>query len=596
MGAASLEQRGPLGPLTAGSKLGRYEVLAKLAAGGMAVVYVARAHGVAGFERLVAIKVLHANLAHEEEFIKMFLDEARLAARIRHPNVVPTIDISDSEEAGYFIVMDYIEGDHLGQILASAHKDNERLPVPVTLRVVVDALGGLGAAHDLIDENGKHLGLVHRDVSPHNIMVGRDGVARLTDFGVAKAEDRLTHTRDGQVKGKLAYMAPEQASSGKTDSRSDLFSMGVILWECITGRRLFRTESTAATLHKLMNEDAPAPSTVDPALAPLDGVLAKALARDPDQRYRTAEEFAQAIEDAATGVGGLSSLRAVSKAVKQYAAAKLKRDKKLIDDAVLALKPTEGHDGGAFALDAVSEPSGMSQSDVSVGSLSMSKVSGVFAHATMPGAQPGGARNESARGGAPPPPPPLGTVPSIMPEVDGLQAPVEQMRGGPRPWLVVLLLVGMGALCAVYWLAHQEEVRVQTIEPTAPVATPAVPPAPVTPVATAPAAPAPAAVAAPTEAAKPAAPTEPAAELPAEAKGAASAPAIAPAAPVVAPRAPAARTASRPRPTVRRPAPPVAPKTAQPPPTLVVKPVAPKVEPPKPAPKHEEVSPFNPYR
>src|SRR5215471_13859635 len=298
MGAVSVDQRAPIGPLPMGAKLGRYEILGKLAAGGMAIVYVARAHGVTGFERLVAIKVLHSNLAHEEEFIKMFLDEARLAASIRHPNVVPTIDISDAEKAGYFIVMEYIEGDHLGQLLSSANKAAEKLPIRVTLRVICDALGGLGAAHDLVDEQGRSQNLVHRDVSPHNIMVGRDGVARLTDFGVAKAEDRLTHTRDGQVKGKLAYMAPEQAASGTTDTRSDLFSMGVILWECLTGTRLMRAESTGATLHKLLHGEIPKPSSVDPGLEPLDPVLEKALARDPEQRFQTAEAFARAIEDA----------------------------------------------------------------------------------------------------------------------------------------------------------------------------------------------------------------------------------------------------------------------------------------------------------
>src|ERR1700759_1432363 len=168
MGAVSVDQRAPIGPLSAGAKLGRYEILCKLATGGMAIVYVARVQGVAGFERLVAIKVLHANLAHEDEFISMFLDEARLAASIRHPNVVPTIDVSDSKEAGYgyFIVMEYIEGDHLGALLSSAHKANEKLTVPIALRIVADALAGLGAAHDLCDDKGKSLHLVHRDVSP----------------------------------------------------------------------------------------------------------------------------------------------------------------------------------------------------------------------------------------------------------------------------------------------------------------------------------------------------------------------------------------------------------------------------------------------
>ncbi|HET6336105.1 MAG TPA: serine/threonine-protein kinase [Polyangiales bacterium] len=391
MGAVSVDQRAPIGPLPVGAKLGRYEILGKLAAGGMAIVYVARAQGVAGFERLVAIKVLHSNLAHEEEFIKMFLDEARLAASIRHPNVVPTIDISDSEKSGYFIVMEYIEGDHLGQLLSSANKVAERLPIRVTLRVIGDALGGLAAAHDLRDESGNKVNLVHRDVSPHNIMVGRDGVARLTDFGVAKAEDRLTHTRDGQVKGKLAYMAPEQAASGTTDTRSDLFSMGVILWECLTGQRLMRAESTAATLHKLLHGEIPKPSTIAPELVPLDALLAKALARDPDDRYPTAEEFARALEDVSSVFAGAASLREVSRVVKHHAAGKLKRDKKLIDDALKALRPAgvvPDSQSGIFT-DETSSPTTPSEISIVAGSPSLiskvSSLSAAIASETMPG-------------------------------------------------------------------------------------------------------------------------------------------------------------------------------------------------------------------
>src|SRR5262249_47529902 len=304
---------------------------------GMAIVYVANAQGLAGFERLVALKVLHSNLAYEEEFISMFLDEARLAARIRHPNVVATIDISDSAETGYFLVMEYVEGDHLGGLLAAAHKAGERLPLPVILRIVVDALSGLSAAHDLRDDSGRLLNIVHRDVSPHNILVGRDGVSRLTDFGVAKAEDRLTHTRDGQVKGKLAYMAPEQASTGTSDKRSDLFSMGIILWECVTGRRLFRADNTAATLTKLLHEEIALPSAIDPSLAPLDAVLHRALDRDPARRFQTAEEFVEAIERAAPAIGGLASRRTMSKAVKHYAAERIARDRKRIDAARRAI-------------------------------------------------------------------------------------------------------------------------------------------------------------------------------------------------------------------------------------------------------------------
>src|SRR5512139_2957531 len=162
----------------AGRQLGRYEILCQLATGGMASVYIARAQGVAGFERLVAVKVLHPHLAHEEEFISMFLDEARLAARIRHPNVVATLDISDTEGDGFFLVMDYVEGDHFGALLGRSAKQGKRLPTSITARILVDALAGLGAAHQLLDENGEPLNLVHRDISPHNVLVGTDGGAR----------------------------------------------------------------------------------------------------------------------------------------------------------------------------------------------------------------------------------------------------------------------------------------------------------------------------------------------------------------------------------------------------------------------------------
>jgi serine/threonine protein kinase len=328
------------GQLAAGQQLGRYQVLAELASGGMAVVHVASAHGAAGFERLVALKVLHSHLATEEEFIKMFLDEARLAAGIRHPNVVSTIDISDSIETGYFLVMEYVEGDHLGALLSAAHKRGHRIPLPVVTRIMIDALAGLGAAHELRDASGKPLQLVHRDVSPHNVMVGSDGVARLTDFGVAKAEDRLTQTRHGEVKGKLSYMAPEQASSGVSDRRSDLFSVGIMLWEAVTGRRLFRADSVSATLSKLLANKIAPPSAVDPELAPLDALLRKALAHEPSARFQTAEEFSDAIDATARQLGGVASWRTVADAVSDYASEKLARERKLITAAKQALPHT----------------------------------------------------------------------------------------------------------------------------------------------------------------------------------------------------------------------------------------------------------------
>ena len=324
----------------AGRQLGRYEILTQLASGGMASVYIARAQGVAGFERLVAIKVLHPHLAYEQEFISMFLDEARLAARIRHMNVVPTLDISDSPGDGYFLVMEYIEGDHLGALLGRAAKQGERLPQPFVCRVLVDTLQGLGAAHRLVDENGKPLKLVHRDVSPHNILVGTDGIARLTDFGVAKADVRMSTTRAGQFKGKLSYMAPEQASSSETDQRSDLFSVGIILWESLTGRRLFKGESNAATLNKLLNDTITKPSELWPDLGQFDDVVMKALSRNPDNRFQSADEFGEALDNVA-GRAGVAKTRDVAEVVRSLDAEKLQDERQRVRDAIGTLGRAE---------------------------------------------------------------------------------------------------------------------------------------------------------------------------------------------------------------------------------------------------------------
>ncbi|MEZ4324656.1 MAG: protein kinase [Polyangiales bacterium] len=298
-----------------GRQLGRYEVLTRLASGGMAEVYIARAIGVAGFERLVALKVLHGNLAHEREFITMFLDEARLAARIRHPNVVPTLDVRDSGGDGFFLVMDYVEGGHLGTLIGTEAQQHRRLPVDVVARIAMDALAGLAAAHTLHDDAGQPLNLVHRDVSPHNLLVGADGICRLTDFGVAKAEIRLSSTRTGQFKGKLGYMAPEQAATGTTDQRSDLFSMGIILWEALSGCRLFRGRNNVETLTKILNEPIPAPSSRAPELAPFDALLAHALQRDPARRFQSADAFIEALESVIRPLGGAASSRLVAQHV-----------------------------------------------------------------------------------------------------------------------------------------------------------------------------------------------------------------------------------------------------------------------------------------
>jgi serine/threonine protein kinase len=296
-------------------RLDRFELIAELAVGGMGSVYLARLSGAGGFQRLYAIKRLHDHLAKNEDFISMFLDEARLAARIHHPNVVPIVEI-DTTEAGYYLVMEYIEGDTVWQLFNRGAKSGKRIPDRVALRIALDSLAGLHAAHELRDDDGKPLEIVHRDVSPHNILVGVDGVSRITDFGIARAATRLAVTQSGQLKGKLAYMAPEQARSETVDRRADVFSMGICLWEMLAGQRLFKTEFEAETLNRLLYDPIPKLTSLAPAVpAAVEAVCMKALTRDPDKRFATAAEFADALEQAARRHDLMGSKRDVSSAV-----------------------------------------------------------------------------------------------------------------------------------------------------------------------------------------------------------------------------------------------------------------------------------------
>jgi serine/threonine-protein kinase len=243
----------------------------------------------------------------------MFLDEARLAARIHHPNVVSILEIGASEQV-YYIVMEYVEGDTLAHLLSHSTKRGQRLPMNVALRIVIDMLAGLDAAHDLKDDDGKSLEIVHRDVSPQNVLVGVDGSARLSDFGVARAATRLTTTRAGQLKGKVAYMAPEQARGEKDiDGRADIFAAGIVLWEVLTCRRLFKGEGDAHTLNKVLNEPIPLLESVLPEVPPaLQMIVSRALERDRNARYPTAAEFADALETVARAAGVLGTNKEVA--------------------------------------------------------------------------------------------------------------------------------------------------------------------------------------------------------------------------------------------------------------------------------------------
>jgi serine/threonine-protein kinase len=279
-----------------GAVFGPYELREVIASGGMAVVHRGVRRGDAGFSRVVAIKRLHAHFASDPEFVSMLVDEARLASRIFHPNVVAPTDVV--QVAGEcFVVMDFVPGASLAAIL----RRPSAIPrIEVSVRLMVDVLDGLHAAHEARAEDGTALHIVHRDVSPQNILVGPDGIARLIDFGIAKAAHRWQTTQEGQVKGKLAYMASEQLLDRDVDSRTDVYSAAVVLFELLTGQRLFSAKSDAALLGKVLEAPIPSASSLRPDLPEaLDAVLAAALSRTPEARPKTARAFAQALETAA---------------------------------------------------------------------------------------------------------------------------------------------------------------------------------------------------------------------------------------------------------------------------------------------------------
>lgn len=275
---------------------GKYQLFASLGRGGMADVFLSVARGQMGFNKLAVIKRLRQALAEEPAFRNMFLDEARLAARLSHPNIVHTYEVGE-QNGVYFIAMEYLEGQSLNKVLKEALRRKEGIEPELGARIVADALGGLSYAHTLGDYDGRPLGIIHRDVSPHNIFVTYDGHTKLVDFGIAKAALSSTETEVGVLKGKVAYMSPEQAMGGRIDQRADLFAMGIVLWELLARQRLMTGESAANTLHKLMNEPIPRVSAVMPGIDPeLEAIVGKALEKDPQYRWQTAAEMRDALE------------------------------------------------------------------------------------------------------------------------------------------------------------------------------------------------------------------------------------------------------------------------------------------------------------
>jgi len=279
-----------------GKRLGKYEILALLALGGTAEIYLARIGGAAGFEKYVVVKCLHDHLADDQEFVKMFLDEARLAAHLDHSNIVQTMELGEHEER-YFMVMEFLAGLSLAMVVRRAGErlPNGRIPVPLVLNMMAQACAGLHYAHERT-VNGKALNIVHRDISPQNLVVSFEGVVKVVDFGIAKAEQRQTATRAGTIKGKFAYMSPEQCVANNVDRRTDVFALGVIAHELLTGRRLFKRNSPYETYQAVIECAVEPPSKMNIELDPaLDAVIMKSVAKDKDDRYPTAEAFGDAL-------------------------------------------------------------------------------------------------------------------------------------------------------------------------------------------------------------------------------------------------------------------------------------------------------------
>lgn len=300
--------------LRPGDLVGRYEVLCAIGAGGMAAVYAARVAGAEAFEKRVALKVMLPHLSRDPKFEKMFGDEARVAAQVQSPHVVGTIDLGRDETEGLYQVLELVVGGSLRQLLDGA---SEPLPIDVALTILAQAAQGLADAHAARGTDGAPLGLVHRDVSPHNVLVGVDGRARLSDFGVARAAASVSTTESGELKGKLAYAAPEQLGGETADARSDVFALGVVAWEALAGRRLFVAENPLALVDAMISRPIPRIDEVRPEVgAEVGDLLATLLVRDREARTIDAAEVARRLDAAARAAGGPASSERVAEIVR----------------------------------------------------------------------------------------------------------------------------------------------------------------------------------------------------------------------------------------------------------------------------------------
>jgi eukaryotic-like serine/threonine-protein kinase len=330
------------------ARLGRYKVLTRLASGGMGTVWIAQVEGALGFERLVAIKTIRSDYAQEDPFRTMFIDEVRIASRIEHPNVARVLDVGENEGRPY-VVFEWVHGESVSALARAVRKKGDVVSASVVLRIVVDACKGLHAAHELRDEAGAPLNVVHRDVSPQNVLVGVNGSVKVIDFGIAKARDRLSsETTVSSLKGKVSYMSPEQALALPLDRRADVFGLGAFAYELLAGRSPYAASNETATLHRLATGDPPPMPLPDGVPSDIAALVLRAIEREPERRFASALELSTAIEDAdaAARASGRSSLVATSEELAEYVAFHLADSLEARRDLIEKAKK---HDAGADA-------------------------------------------------------------------------------------------------------------------------------------------------------------------------------------------------------------------------------------------------------
>jgi eukaryotic-like serine/threonine-protein kinase len=439
----------------------RYRPLFKLDSGGMAEVYVAEAESMAGFKKKVAIKRILPGLLKDERFVRMFLDEARLSLHLNHANIVSIFDIGKSQAAdsqlSYFIVMEYVEGTNLKYLLQYMARKRVPVPVHLTVWIVNEILKGLDYAHNLRDpETGRTLAVVHRDISPPNILISWNGEVKLTDFGLAKASTQVESTDPGVVKGKFSYLSPEAANGHEVDSRADLFAVGIIAWEMLTGRRLFLGESDYQTVELVRKADVPALQRINPEVpAELENILRRALSPDIAVRYQTASEFADELLGFLFSRSMKVSSRDLSDLLEEMRRSQPKSETapqasqsnlilKLIDEEFLHFKSldedSDADPTGSQPLDALAV--GMPGAYDPSAPLSLSE----FEHSDA-SSLPGAAREPTL-------PPAPGSSPMTMSSGSHAASPAPTPppeKSSLTPWLVVLALLAAGG-GAYYWL------------------------------------------------------------------------------------------------------------------------------------------------